>query len=143
MDNNRNFPLVWSGAYEYDLIPEMDRVPAAVAFRLELHFSGDGNFTGNVRDSDDSPMLELGVVNGKLENDKISFVKSMPVATFMEQDGSSTRMNCEHPPIHYEGEYVREENLLVGCWHIPSMSSGVFEQPPATGTWHADAVMDR
>jgi len=143
MNSNTNFPLVWSGFYEYDFIPEMDCAPTAIAFRLELQFSSDIDFTGHVRESEASPMPELGVVIGKLENDKITFVKSMPVATMMESDGSSTKMDCDHPPIHYEGEYVREENLLVGCWQIRSKSNGVFGQPPTTGTWYADAETDR
>ena len=143
MDSQTNFPLAWSGAYEYDFILEMDYTPPAIAFRLELQFSNDVDFTGHVRESSNSPMPELGVINGKLENDKITFVKSMPVATLLEFDGSSTKMDCDHPPIHYEGEYVREENLLVGHWIIPSKSTGVFEQPPTTGTWYADAEMER
>ena len=134
-----NFPSSWTGVYEYDPSEEFFAIPEPVAFTLELKFSSDSEFTGDVADAADSPMPEPGTVAGKLNGNFIEFVKHMPVATFIEENGSSSKSQDRHPPIYYRGEYAPEEKLLVGSWHILPKSAGLQEYAGVTGTWHADA----
>ena len=134
-----NFPLDWSGTYEYDYSPSLDSTPEPVTFQLEIQFSNDTEFTGTVCDDPDSNMPEPGVVTGKLIGNRIEFVKQMPKATYIEPSGDSLKFDCAHPPIYYTGEYIPDEALLIGGWHFAPISTGVLEWPATGGTWHADA----
>ena len=62
----------------------------------------------------------------------------MPIATFIEENGETSRSNDRHPPIYYTGEYFPDENRLAGTWHILPKSAGLIEYPGVTGTWHAE-----
>ena len=135
-----NFPLEWVGAYEYDYNPVTGSIFQSVAFQLSFQFANKTDFVGQVRDAPDSPMPEPGTIRGKLVDNKIEFVKQMPVATYLEQNGKFSKFDCAHPKIFYTGEYIPEDNLMVGAWHIEPVSSGAIEYFGASGTWHADAV---
>lgn len=134
------FPLEWSGVYEYDYIPLVDFDPEPVSFRLFLQFTNSTEFSGRVQDDPSSSMPEPGKVTGKLLENQIEFIKRMPVATYMEPNGESLKFNNPHPDIFYSGEYVAEENLLIGTWQIKPTSTGILGHPGASGIWHADAV---
>jgi len=124
-----NFPREWIGVYEYDCNPLEDSTPAPVAFKLTFRFSDDTEFTGQVFDDPDSSMPEPGTFSGKLIGNKIEFVKRMPVATYIEPNGKSLKFDCAHPEIYYTGEYIRDENLMVGAWHFEPISSGAMAYP--------------
>ena len=134
------FPLKWSGVYEYDYIPLSDLTPDPVSFELFFQFTSSTDFTGQVRDDPSSSMPESGTVSGKLTGNRIEFVKQMPIATYMEPNGESLKFDNPHPDIFYSGEYIADENLMIGTWQIKPVSPGIFEQSGASGTWHADAV---
>ena len=142
MDNFK-FPLQWFGVYEYDYNPSFDVSPEPVAFKLEFCFTNDIDFTGSVCDDANSSMPELGTVTGKLIGSKIEFVKQMPKATYMELDGSSRKFDYLHPKIYYAGEFISDENLMVGAWHFAPISRGGMEYPGGAGTWHADVDVNR
>ena len=134
------FPTEWTGVYEYDYNPALDSTPEPVIFRLRFHFSTATDFTGQVYDDPNSPMPEPGTISGMLIGNKIEFVKQMPKATYIDTDGGSLKFDCAHPEIYYSGEYIPEENLMVGTWHFAPISSGIMECSVGVGTWHADAV---
>ena len=140
--NNMKFPLQWAGVYEYDYNPNYDLTQEPVVFKLEFCFSNDVDFTGEVCDDANSSMPEPGTISGKLIGNKIEFVKQMPKATYMELDGSSLKFDCPHPKIYYVGEFISDENLMVGAWHIAPFSIAAIEYPGGAGTWHADAVIN-
>ena len=126
--------------YEYDYIPLSDLTPDPVSFELFFQFTSSTDFTGQVRDDPSSSMPESGTVSGKLTGNRIEFVKQMPIATYMEPNGESLKFDNPHPDIFYSGEYIADENLMIGTWQIKPVSPGIFEQSGASGTWHADAV---
>ena len=134
------FPLKWSGVYEYDYIPLSDLTPEPVSFELFLQFTSSTDFMGQVRDDPSSSMPEPGKVSGKLTGNRIEFVKQMPIATYTEANGESLKFDNPHPDIFYSGEYIADENLMIGTWQIKPVSPGILEHPGASGTWHADAV---
>lgn len=139
--SNLKFPLRWVGVYEYDNIPEFDLTRESVAFKLEFCFASDTDFTGQVCDDVNSSMPEPGTIAGKLDGNKIEFVKRMPKATYMELDGSSRKFDCPHPDIYYVGKFISDENLMVGTWEFAPISTGALEYLGVTGTWHADAAV--
>ena len=126
--------------YEYDYIPLSDLTPDPVSFELFFQFTSSTDFTGQVRDDPSSSMPESGTVSGELTGNRIEFVKQMPIATYMEPNGESLKFDNPHPDIFYSGEYIADENLVIGTWQIKPVSPGILEQSGASGTWHADAV---
>ncbi len=110
----------WKGFYTYDL-PERCKTARhkRVFFDIEIINLNNDDFRGNVKDDRASGGTSgIGYIIGKVINEKIMFVKKMPVLTFSDREGNIyIDQTQEHTPIYYEGNFVEgSRNRITGNW---------------------------
>lgn len=108
----------WQGTYSY----ESKRLPPEEGARLtdfliEITDFDGLNFNGTVEDDIDTGGTRgMGKIEGKLSDNKISFIKRMPVLTYKLPDGQRVEENRSHPKIYYCGTFVNDQ--FIGEWKI-------------------------
>jgi hypothetical protein len=131
----------YKGYYEYDKHGIQKNVPHGVTFFFVDITETDGKkFTGTIQDdifTGGTP--GIGTISGELKGDKITFIKQMPVATFLV-DGQMKNFDKNHPEIYYTG--IRTERKFAGTWKI---KFGFFRVglllllgARTTGTWEME-----
>ena len=138
MAKKNSIPTSWVGYYAYNPIDGIDAELPIVTFKMAWEFGWfDRRFVGTVNDGPNSDMLETGKIKGFCRNNKIEFTKYMPVETLINPDGSSTKTDRPHRPIHYFGKYDADSNSLQGKWYIAPHSEFLDEYDGNSGTWTA------
>ena len=134
MTNHNPIPTSWVGYYAYNPIEGVEAELPIVTFRMSWEFGWFGRFVGTVNDGPNSDMLETGKIKGYCRNKKIEFTKYMPIETIINPDGSPTRTDRRHRPIHYFGKYDADSNSMHGEWYIAPYSDYLEEFDGNSGT---------
>lgn len=110
-------------------------------FDIEI-LTVDGNhFTGKVQDDLDTGGAEgVGDITGQIHENRIDFVKAMPVLTLIvDEKGTRKIFNKKHPPIFYTGEFSSDARTVNGTWQIRFgiVWFGIIPLPimPLKGAW--------
>lgn len=129
---------IWKGYYQY----ENKRLPESYAtrnteFTIEITSFDGRNFEGKVYDDLESGGTRgIGIIEGKIKDNKIRFVKKMPVSTVVYPDGRVVEEDKPHRNIYYEGSF--ENNVFKGIWRFKfgiEFRRGILVYPPSKGTW--------
>jgi hypothetical protein len=118
---------MWHVEYFYNPSEFYSENFSGVPFELDLKQSWFGKFRGCVQDKSEKGMADPGVVHGKIDGYKISFIKRMPVLCVISATGVKTLSDywldnysiqldypLEHPPIYYQGEFCPSKNQVSG-----------------------------
>lgn len=118
----------WKGFYTY----KDERVRRLIGFEktfFEIKIDEfDGvNFSGTVQDDADSGGMEdAGTIEGKIENNRVSFVKRMPRRQIVFSDGEQEIREENHPDIYYSGIFDTQLSKIQGKWHFKKEIIFVF-----------------
>lgn len=139
--NSINLQGVWKGYYQYSSkkIQKIHKY-SKTGFTIEItHFDGV-NFEGEVYDDLESGGTRgRGIIQGKYEKNKISFVKKMPISTVVYPDGTVVEEDKPHRNIYYEG--IFENTAFIGTWRFKlgiEFRRGILIYPPSKGTWYME-----
>jgi hypothetical protein len=131
----------YKGYYEYDKKNLQKGVTGGVTFFFADITETDGSrFSGTIQDdvfTGGTP--GIGTISGELKGDRITFIKQMPVASFIV-DGQMKTLDRKHPEIYYEA--IKDDRKFSGTWKI---RSGFFRdglllmlRAKTTGTWEME-----
>jgi hypothetical protein len=129
----------WTGSYTYfsKRLPEEVR-NRETKFEIEILVFDGIHFSGIVRDDlATGGMKGEGKIIGKIKNDKLEFVKEMPIQTVYMPDGSKIQEEKPHRKIYYTG--VLSDKQMQGTWKF-RFGMGIVNRrlvvfPPSTGNW--------
>jgi hypothetical protein len=132
---------LYKGYYKYDKQSAQKNISLGVTFFfIEITESDGKKFMGTAQDdifSGGTP--GIGIISGKLMGDKITFIKQMPIASFVI-DGQKENFDEKHPKIYYEG--IKTDDKFTGTWKI---KFGLFKEglllllgARTTGTWEME-----
>lgn len=133
-----NLTGIWQGTYQYlgkNLSEERQNINTK--FTIEIK-SFDGHiFSGIVYDDLETGGTKgVGKIKGKLNGNKISFTKKMPISTLVFPDGKVVEENRPHSTIYYSGKI--ENNEFSGIWRFKfriQFINGIRIILPSKGTW--------
>ena len=114
-----NLKGIWNGSYQYAIPDEFkdDRM-INVNFTLTIENVKGKTFTGTVKDdlaTGGTP--GTGIIKGDFDNEAIYFTKNMPIASFINEDGTRhTDSNKKHSTLVYEGNFSRSKQTITGMW---------------------------
>lgn len=109
---------IWIGTYQHESerIPE-ERRKQRTKFKINIIDFDDGNFSGEIEDEVESGgMHGVGKVEGKLNDNKITFIKMMPVQTVYMPDGTRMQLQNRHRNIYYSG--IVSGDSIKGVWRL-------------------------
>jgi hypothetical protein len=132
----------WKGYYKF----EKERIQKMIGFEktyFEITIEKfDGiNFSGSVNDDiTTGGMEETGKIIGKVEKDKISFQKLMPLNDQINLKGERIKTNQKHPTLYYSGTFSENKTAIVGTWKFKRRIEfifGIIPIPfnPGNGFW--------
>jgi hypothetical protein len=132
----------WSGYYSF-LDKEITKIRGfeKTYFDIQILTVNDNTFTGKVQDDLSSGGTEgIGEINGKIQGDRIDFVKTMPIMTvIIDKKGTKKTSNRKHRPIFYTGFFSSEDNTVTGTWRFKFgfVWLGIVPVPvrPSKGVW--------
>lgn len=110
-------------------------------FDLEIVSINGNEFSGRVQDDKATGGMEgLGEVVGRIEGDRIEFVKTMPKMTLIvDQKGTRKTLDKKHRPIYYSGQISNDGQSAKGTWRfkfgIIWMGIIPMPMPRSSGTW--------
>ena len=123
----------WTGAYGYD-----DGIASDVAFAIEILEEGSGGFKGIVQDGAGGHPMP-GEVRGKVDDERIEFLKTMPATLFRFPDGRREVAEGRPQKIAYRGQ-ADGPNAFSGTWTVRGglkMYGGrVYISRTSHGHWH-------
>ncbi len=93
----------WIGQYKYDRQDHQKKVGFAYTnFEIEITGVRDNNFSGKVQDDLTTGGTEgIGEVTGKVFEDRIEFIKQMPIMSLLfGKEGKRKTFNKKHPKIY-------------------------------------------
>ena len=132
----------WNGYYSFSN-QEINKARGFDNTNFEIIIStlNANEFTGTVQDDLNTGGTQgIGEVAGKVEGDKIEFVKRMPIMTLLvDKKGTIKTMNKKHRPIYYSGQFLSDKKTISGTWKFKFgfIWFGIIPVPiiPAKGTW--------
>lgn len=132
----------WNGFFTYQVVKKEDqpeKPERKVNFIMSLN-SSDGQISGTSTDDETrNVMTDPATLLGFVDEGFISFIKQYPYAYFRnEADELLFDETTEHPPVHYSGEYIAEEECFRGIWEIEYYVHDVMEESQLfveTGNW--------
>lgn len=129
----------WIGTYKHESkrIPESKRNQFTTFKIVITEFDGI-NFSGEVEDDADTGGTRgKGIIEGQIINDKITFVKKMPIQTYLLPDGSLKEENQPHRKIYYSG--TLDKDSIKGTWKfkfgIGKINNKIALFLPIKGKW--------
>ncbi|MEM6802389.1 MAG: hypothetical protein AAF696_13350 [Bacteroidota bacterium] len=110
----------WKGYYQFTTTWVSEEIrKRKTACNLQILQVDGSYFSGTVEDDLDTGGMEgQGAIKGELEGRDISFVKEMPIQTFMSEDGSLKQAKGRHPKIYYSGKIDERGTKMSGSWRI-------------------------
>lgn len=129
----------WTGTYRHlsKRIPE-ERRNMSTGFKMMItEFDGE-NFAGTIEDDLETGGTKgIGTVTGTILNSKVSFVKQMPVLTFLNSEGRNEMEDKPHRKVYYSG--MLEGNTIHGGWRfkfgLGSIKKTMTLFLPTKGSW--------
>ena len=135
---------IWTGKYKHEnkRIPE-ERRNQWTKFKIEITKFDGKNFSGEIEDDLDSGGTRgKGIIEGKLNNNKIEFVKKMPIQTILLPDGTRNESIRPQRNIYYSG--LLEDGFFKGSWKfkwgIRRVNNKVALLLPIKGIWEMRKV---
>ncbi len=132
----------WIGYYKYDKQAYQERAGFdKTNFEVEILTIENDNFIGKVQDDITTGGMEgIGEIFGKVNGDKIEFVKQMPIMTLLvNKKGTRKTFNKKHRKIYYYGTFSNDWKSVNGQWKFKFgfIWIGIIPIPiiPAKGTW--------
>ncbi|MFT3846506.1 MAG: hypothetical protein QM725_15720 [Lacibacter sp.] len=118
---------------------EEEQVERTINFSLQLSSSA-GEISGSLADEETSEIMnEPATFNGFIDEAFISFILQYPFYYSHNEEGELLyNEDAEHPPVHYSGEYIAEEECFRGIWEIEYYVHDVVEESQLfveTGNW--------
>ena len=114
-----NLQGIWEGTYQYSIPDEYkDERMIDVNFTLTIDSINGKSFTGTVNDDlSTGGTPGTGIIKGTFDNDTIYFTKNMPIASFVNEDGTRhTDPRKKHSTLVYEGKFSRSKHVITGLW---------------------------
>jgi hypothetical protein len=99
------------------------------------------NFLGKVQDDLATGGTEgVGQIKGKVQGDKVEFIKQMPIMTLaIGKSRKRKTLNKKHRNIYYSGTFSSDKKSISGRWRFKFgfIWLGLLPVPvtPTTGTW--------
>ncbi|MFZ1634859.1 MAG: hypothetical protein WAT43_13340 [Chitinophagales bacterium] len=108
----------WTGTYQHESerIPE-ERRNQRTKFKINIIDFDGVHFSGEIEDEVESGGMQgVGRIEGKLIDNKISFIKMMPIQTVYMPDGTRTQLQNRHRNIYYSG--IVSGDSIKGVWKL-------------------------
>lgn len=118
----------WKGHYTYKN-KQLQKIIGfeKTYFEITIEKFDGVNFSGTVHDDiATGGMKETGKIIGKVENDKISFQKSMPINDRISLKGERIKTNQKHPTLYYFGTFSKNKTTIVGNWKFKRRIEFIF-----------------
>lgn len=132
----------WIGQYKYDKEKDQKLIGFdSTFFEIEITKVDNNNFYGIVQDDLTTGGSEgIGEIYGKINNDKIEFIKQMPVVSLIVgENGERETLNQKHPKVYYSGTFSSDKKTISGQWRFKFgfIWLGIIPFPimPTKGTW--------
>ena len=105
----------WKGHYTYENKPLQKVIGfEKTYFEITIEKFDGVNFSGIVNDDiATGGMKEIGKIIGRVENDKISFQKLMPINDQISLKGERIKTNQKHPTLYYFGTFSKKKPLSL------------------------------
>lgn len=118
---------------------EEEQIERTINFSLQLS-SAAGDISGSFTDEETAEIMnEPASFNGFIDEAFISFVLQYPFFFSHNEEGELLyNENSEHPPVHYSGEYIAEEECFRGIWEIEYYVHDVVDESQlyvVSGNW--------
>ena len=129
---------IWKGFYQYSSknLRELYN-DHKTGFTIEITSFDGVHFEGKVYDDlETGGTRGIGIIEGKIKNNKIRFVKKMPISTVVYPDGRVVEEDKPHRNIYYEGSF--DNNVFTGIWRFKfgiEFRRGIIIFPSSKGTW--------
>ena len=129
----------FKGFYEY----EQDDGIISIPFVLNLLFDGT-KFSGSSIDEETKDLFSNVKVEGFLEGDLISFIKTYPFEYFWDEQDQKMVANKNFPEhrVTYQGHYNKSTKKYEGEWEImideTLLGGGVFKEQYISGYWEIE-----
>lgn len=132
----------WIGQYQY-ANPELQKGTGfeSTNFEIEILTIADNSFSGKVQDDLSTGGTEgIGEIKGKVFDNKIEFVKQMPLMTLIvDKKGTRKTFDRKHRKIYYSGLFSEDRKSICGQWRFKFgiIWLGIFPLPvlPVKGSW--------
>ena len=131
---------IWKGKYKYNLKKDVEFNNKEVEFIVEIkEFDGE-KFSGTIQDNDDYfGTRGIGIIEGKINGNKIDFIKQMPIKTVVLNYKKRIEVsNKKQKPIYYSG-ISDQKNSFSGIWKIKGGLSfynmQLYLSFPTKGSW--------
>lgn len=136
-----NLKGIWKGFYQYDPKGFAESyMGRRTGFTITITSLEEFHFEGTVYDDLESGGTRgIGIIEGKIKNNKIRFVKKMPISTTVYPDGTVVEENKPHRNIYYEGKF--ENTIFKGTWRFKfgiEFRRGISIYFPSKGTWEME-----
>ena len=108
----------WSGTYQHESkrIPE-ERRKQRTKFKINIIDFDGVRFSGEIEEETESGGMQgVGKIEGRIIDNKITFVKMMPFQTLYMPDGTRTQLQNRHRDIYYSG--IVSGDSIHGVWKL-------------------------
>ena len=108
----------WSGTYQHESkrIPE-ERRKQRTKFKINIIDFDGVRFSGEIEEETESGGMQgVGKIEGRIIDNKITFVKMMPFQTLYMPDGTRTQIQNRHRNIYYSG--IVSGDSIHGVWKL-------------------------
>lgn len=111
----------WSGHYTFDN-QEHNKIRGFefTKFDIDIVNVDNDNFSGKVQDDLSTGGTEgIGDITGKVNGDKVEFIKQMPVMTVLvDKKGTRKTFNKKHRKLYYSGTFSADKKSIGGSWRF-------------------------
>jgi hypothetical protein len=107
----------YTGFYKYN----KERIQKIIAhdktlFFIDINDTDGEKFSGTIQDDINTGGTPgIGTITGKINGDKIFFVKQMPIAAIITNDVQKN-FNKKHRKIYYDG--IKSDGIFKGTWKL-------------------------
>ncbi|MGN6421508.1 MAG: hypothetical protein ACTHMC_28600 [Pseudobacter sp.] len=112
---------IWTGFYSFS-DGEINKIRGFLNtnFDIQILTFNDNEFTGTVQDDLATGGTEgIGEIHGKIQGNRVDFVKIMPVMTLIvDRKGTRKTLKKKHRPIFYTGNLSENGHTVTGTWKI-------------------------
>lgn len=131
---------IWSGKYWFKEKLLVEIKPNHTNFEMVIEHFEMNKFLGTVKDDLATGGTKgIGKITGNISDNKIQFVKNMPIRSMLLKDGIRIEEDKPHRPIYYKGTIDKAMNKAYGTWRFKrgfGLVNGKLAYFPGTkGEW--------